>query len=134
MLFDFNKFCSYLLHHPSHLFPLLCWVDVSDKLPPHSPVMCLLTRQSLLPHVHPPPLRSSFPFISTLITLFPPCSPSIFITCSCYFTFCSALSCIFLIFLLILSFLILSIFVTPHFHLNILISATSNIFCCASYS
>ena len=53
---------SFLL--PSHLFQILCVVDVSDKLPPCSPVV--LPRQSLLPLVHiytvrPPPLRSSFP-------------------------------------------------------------------------
>ena len=41
-----------LLILPSHTFQLLCWVDVPDKLPPHSPVLRLLPRQTLLPLVH----------------------------------------------------------------------------------
>ena len=54
-----------LLLLPPPLFPLPCEVDVCDKLPPHSTVMHLISRQSLLPQVYihtvyPPPRRSSF--------------------------------------------------------------------------
>ena len=43
--------CKWLLL-PPHLFPLLCGVNISDKLPPPSPVVCLLLRRSPLHQVH----------------------------------------------------------------------------------
>ena len=63
------------VHHllQPHLFPVLCRIDVSDQLPPHNPVLCLLSRESLrftlsvhfcfgLPFLHMHP-HHSFPHI-----------------------------------------------------------------------
>ena len=78
-----------------------------------------------------------FPGTSIPNTLFPTYSSSLLETCPYHF---NLLSCTFLdisptfVFPLILSFLILSILVTPLIHLNILISATSNFFSCAFFT
>ena len=75
-----------------------------------------------------------FPGTSIPVTLLPMYSSSLLETCPYHF---NLLSCTFLdisltsVFPLILSFLILSILVTPLIHFNILISATSNFFSCA---
>ena len=62
----FCKVSTMCLLLPPYLFALLFRVGVSDKLPPHIPVVRLLPRQSLLPQVHihtvrPTPLRSTSP-------------------------------------------------------------------------
>ena len=78
-----------------------------------------------------------FAGISIPNTLFPTYSSSLLETCPYHF---NLLSCTFLdisptfVVPLILSFLILSILVTPLIHLNILISATSNFFSCAFFT
>ena len=78
-----------------------------------------------------------FPGTSIPITLFPTYSSSLLETCPYHF---NLLSCTFLdisptfVVPLILSFLILSILVTPLIHFNILISATSNFFSCAFFT
>ena len=78
-----------------------------------------------------------FPGTSIPITLFPTYSSSLLETCPYHF---NLLSCIFLdvsptfVVTLILSFLILSILVTPLIQLNIIISATSNFFSCAFFT
>ena len=78
-----------------------------------------------------------FPGTSIPDTLFPTYSSSLLETCPYHF---NLLSCSFLdisptfVVPLILSFLILSILVTPLIHLNILISATSNFFSCAFFT
>ena len=78
-----------------------------------------------------------FPSTSIAITLLPTYSSSLLNTCQYHF---NLLSCTFLdisptfVVLLILSFLILSNFVTPLIHLNILISTTSNFFSCAFFT
>ena len=78
-----------------------------------------------------------FPGTSIPITLFPTYSSSLLETSPYHF---NLLSCTFLdiyptfVVPLILSFLILSILVTPLIHLNILISATSNFFSCAFFT
>ena len=120
------------------LFPLRCGV-FSDHLPPHSPVLQILSDS-------PFSLKSTFtlsihlrfglplllPFTSILITLFPTYSSSLLMTCQFRL---NLLSCNFLDVFptfdapLITSFLILSIFVTPRIDLNIFISAMSNVSC-----
>ena len=79
-----------------------------------------------------------FPGTSIAITLLPTYSSSLLKTCPYHF---NLLSCTFFditptfVAPLMLSFLILSSLVTPLIHLNILISATSNlIFCCAFFT
>ena len=78
-----------------------------------------------------------FPGTSIVTTILPTYSSSLLNTCPYHF---NLLSCTFLdisptfVVPLILSFLILSILVTPLIHLNILISATSNFFSCAFFT
>ena len=78
-----------------------------------------------------------FPSTSIVITLLPTYSSSLLYTCPYHF---NLLSCTFLdisptfVVPLILSCLILSSLVTPLIHLNILISATSNLFSCAFFT
>ena len=117
-------------------------VDFSDKLPPHSPVLRLLARQSLLPQVHiytvhPAPLQSSFPspplhihLRQSFLHIFFSDSHIMSEPLSLYFLHLRG----YLSSLLIISFLILSIFVTPQLYLNILISTTSNFFSCAFFT
>ena len=82
------------LHVPPHIFQLLCGVDVTDQLPPHSMlVLCLRPRQSLLPQVqiypvHPHSLRSSPaspPLHINSHHSFPTHSSSILMTCPYHF-------------------------------------------------
>ena len=56
-----------IIYHlrPSHLFILLFGVDVSDQLPPYSPILHRLPRQSLLHIPHP------YFIFSLIITAFP---------------------------------------------------------------
>ena len=125
-----------------HLIQLLCGVDVRWHTPPCSTVVHFISRQSILfdviiYFVQPSSLRSSslpsplyfrfhsFPsyavFLSSHYMSIPLQPPFLDFLCD-FPTF---------VVLLILSFLILSSFVTPHIHRSILISATSNFFSCA---
>ena len=78
-----------------------------------------------------------FPSTPIPITILPTYSSSLLNTCPYYF---NLVSCTFLdiyptfVIPLILSFLIPSSLVTPLIHLNILISAKSNFFCCAFFT
>ena len=108
-------------------------VDVSDQLPPHSPVMHLLARQSFL-HPHCPSTSDSV-FLSFSS---PPHPSSSFVSLHIRHPFSWHVRTTLIFFgtrtfldisptfvvPLILSFRILSIFLTPHIHHNIVISAT----------
>ena len=82
-------------------------------------------------------LRFGLPLLLFPITVFPMYSSSLLETCPYHFNLLSwtflDISPTFVV-PLILSFLILSILVTPLIHLNILISATSNFFSCAFFT
>ena len=99
----------------------------------------LSDKSFLMPSNH---LRFGLPLLlfsgtSIAITLLPTYSSSLLSECPYHF---NLLSCTFLdisptiVVPLILSFIILSSLVTPLFHLNILISATSNFFSCAFFT
>ena len=113
-------------------------VGTVKNLPPHSPVLRILSRQSLFPKAtFTMSIHFGLPFLlvpstSILITLFTTDSSPRLMTHTYHF---KLLSCSFFVISptftvpFILSFLILSSLVTPHIHLKILISATSNFFC-----
>ena len=124
---------------PSSSFTLLCGVDVSRETPPScaSSLDNSLSDKSFLMlsnHLCFGLPLLLFPGTSIPITLFPTFSSSPPKACPYHF---NLLSCTFLdisptfVVPLILSFLILSILVTPLIHLNILNSSTSNFFFCA---
>ena len=142
---DTNYKLLFLLLLP-HPFPLLCGVDVSYETPPLNSVLRFLPwqfslRQSIPDVIQPPPLWSSSPSFPR--HLHPHHSLAyVFVFPSQYMPMYNfnLLFCTFMdisptfVVPLILSLLMLSSFVTPLIHLNILISATSNFFSCAFFT
>ena len=123
--------------------PLLCGVDVSYDTPPFSPVLRFLPGQSLSDKSFL--MLSNHLRVGLPLLLFPGTSiPSLsclrihfLFSIHAHFNLLSALSLAIsptFVVPLIISFLILSSLVTPLIHLNILISATSNLFYCAFFT
>ena len=117
---------------PYHFLLLSCsFLNTSllnyTSIPLHPSLLFLLEYFSPQLHVH---TASSFSPVPSWILLSSITRPYHFILLSCSFLNTSPTSVV----PLILSFLILSNSVTPHIHLNILISATSNFFSCAFFT
>ena len=122
-----------------HVFPLLCGVDVSGL---HTAQFCVSS--PTVPSPSSSHLHSLSTFTSVFLSFSSPPHPSSSLYSPTYssslLTHDVAVALLHLdishtfVVPVILSILILSIFLTPHIHLNIVISATSNFFSCASFA
>ena len=134
------QYCGYKIENdcllPPHIFPLLYGVDVSDAFSqPGFAYARRIVHSSSIPHLHSPPLRSSFllpihthprlSFTHLFLISFHDMAVSSYTFLNISPTF---------VVHLIISILVLYTFVIPHINLNILISATSNYFCCAFFA